>query len=318
MIIELIITTEPRRWLCIAGNAAFVRRSEPSVLTLNGVRQASTCSKRGSRSLRAYSRLYYRSRSHWGQDMRRFEDKVVLVTGAASGIGRATVERIASEGGRLFCVDVQAEAVEETAKKAGELGAEAEARVCDVSSEEDVAATVGACIERFGKLDALCNVAGILRFGHTHELPFETWKRVMAVNLDGTFLFCRAALPHLVASRGAIVNVSSTAALAGLPYGAAYGASKGGVLGMTRAIAVEYGKQGVRCNAVCPGSIKTPMTSSGAGLPEDADFKLVMRQMALDQPRGPETVASLMAFLASEDAIHINGEDILVDGGTLA
>jgi NAD(P)-dependent dehydrogenase (short-subunit alcohol dehydrogenase family) len=129
---------------------------------------------------------------------------------------------------------------------------------------------------------------------------------------------CRAALPHLLDSGGNIVNVSSTAALAGLPYGAAYGASKGGVLGLTRALAVEYGKQGVRCNAVCPGSIKTPMSAGGAGLPQDADMKLVMRQMALDRPRGPETVASLIAFLASDEAAHVNGEHILVDGGTLA
>jgi meso-butanediol dehydrogenase/(S,S)-butanediol dehydrogenase/diacetyl reductase len=247
--------------------------------------------------------------------MRRFEDKVALVTGAASGIGRATVERLASEGARIACLDVQAEAVEESAKRAG---GEAFARVCDVSDETQVADAVAACIDRFGRLDALCNVAGILRFSHTHELPLETWRRIQAVNLDGTFLMCRSALPHLLQTGGNIVNVSSTAALAGLPYGAAYGASKGGVLGLTRALAVEYGKQGVRCNAVCPGSIKTPMSAGGAGLPEDADMKLVMRQMALDRPRGPETVASLIAFLASDDAAHINGEDILVDGGTLA
>jgi NAD(P)-dependent dehydrogenase (short-subunit alcohol dehydrogenase family) len=140
----------------------------------------------------------------------------------------------------------------------------------------------------------------------------------MAVNLDGTFLVCRAALPHLLETGGNIVNVSSTAGVAGLAYGAAYGASKGGVLGLTRAIAVEYGTRGVRCNAVCPGSIKTPMTSKGAGLPEDADLKLVMRQAPLDRPRGPETVASLIAFLASDEAAHVNGDEILVDGGTLA
>lgn len=250
--------------------------------------------------------------------MRRFEDRVVLITGAASGIGRASVERIASEGGRVYCLDVQAESVEESAKKAIELGGQAEARVCDVSNEAETAAAVSACIERFGRLDALCNVAGILRFAHTHELSLADWRLIQSVNLDGTFLMCRAAIPHLLETQGAIVNVSSTAALAGLPYGAAYGASKGGVLGLTRALAVEYGKQGMRANAVCPGSIKTPMTSQGAGLPEDADFKLVMRQMALDKPRGPETVASLIAFLASDDAVHVNGEDILVDGGTLA
>ncbi len=250
--------------------------------------------------------------------MKRFEGKVALVTGAASGIGRATVERLASEGARIFCVDVQAEAVAQTAKLATEAGGEAEARVCNVADEAEVEACVTACVERFGGLDALCNVAGILRFGHSHEFSFETWRQVIAVNLDGTFLMCRAALPHLLRSGGSIVNMSSVAALAGLAYGGAYSASKGGVLALTRTLAVEYGKQGVRCNAVCPGSIKTPMSAGGAGLPEDADMKLVMRQMALDKPRGPEQVASLVAFLASDEAAHINGERILIDGGTLA
>jgi meso-butanediol dehydrogenase/(S,S)-butanediol dehydrogenase/diacetyl reductase len=250
--------------------------------------------------------------------MRRFEDRVVLITGAASGIGRATVERIASEGGRVFCVDVQAEAVEASAKQAAALGAHSEARVCDVSNEDAVNAAVSACVERFGRLDALCHVAGILRFSHAHEMTFAQWREIQSVNADGTFLVCRAALPHLLTSRGNIVNVSSVAAKAGLAYGAAYAASKGAVLSFTKTIAVEYGKRGVRANAVCPGSIKTPMTAAGAGLPKDADMKLVMRQMALDQPRGPETVASLIAFLASDDAAHINGVDFLVDGGTLA
>jgi NAD(P)-dependent dehydrogenase (short-subunit alcohol dehydrogenase family) len=250
--------------------------------------------------------------------MRRFENKVVLVTGAASGIGRATVERLASEGAKLFCLDVQADALKETVEKATALGAEADSRICDVASESDVEASVAACVARFGRLDVLCHMAGILRFAHTHEMPFADWKRIQSINLDGTFLICRAALPHLLASGGNIVNASSVAALAGLAYGAAYGASKGGVLAFTRALAVEYGKQGVRVNCVCPGSIKTPMTAGGAGLPKDADMKLVMRQMALDKARGPETVASLIAFLASEDGAHMNGAEIRVEGGTLA
>lgn len=251
------------------------------------------------------------------QRTQRFHDRVALVTGAASGIGRATVLRLASEGARVFCVDVQAEALEETAKRAAANDADAVAHVCDVADEAAVEACVNACVERLGGLQVLCNVAGILRFAHTRELSFETWRRVLAVNLDGTFLMCRAALPHLLQDGGSIVNVASTAGLAGLAYGAAYGASKGGVLALTRALAVEYAGQGVRCNAVCPGSIQTPM-STGVRLPEDADMKLVMRGMALDRARGPEEVARLIAFLASDEAAHINGEQIRIDGGTLA
>ncbi len=242
----------------------------------------------------------------------------MLITGAASGIGRATVERIASEGGRVFCLDVQAEAVEAAAKHAASLGVDSEARVCDVSDEASVNAAVDACVARFGRLDAVCHIAGVLRFSHFHEMSFALWRQVQSVNADGTFLVCRAAIPHLLASKGNIVNVSSVAAKAGLAYGAAYAASKGAVLSFTKTLAVEYGKKGLRVNSVCPGSIKTPMSAGGAGLPKDADMKLVMRQMPLDTPRGPETVASLIAFLASDDAAHINGVDVLVDGGTLA
>jgi Dehydrogenases with different specificities (related to short-chain alcohol dehydrogenases) len=250
--------------------------------------------------------------------MRRFEGRSVLITGAASGIGRATAERIASEGGNVYCVDVQAEAVEETAKRAAALGVDSDARVCDVSDEASVNAAVDACVARFGKLDVLCHVAGILRFSHFHEMTFALWRQIQSVNADGTFLVCRAAIPHLLASKGNIVNVSSVAAKAGLAYGAAYAASKGAVLSFTKTLAVEYGKQGLRVNSVCPGSIKTPMAAGGAGLPKDADMKLILRQTPLDRARGPETVASLIAFLASDDAAHMNGVDVLVDGGTLA
>lgn len=249
--------------------------------------------------------------------MRRFEHKVVLVTGAASGIGRATVERMAQEGATLFCVDVDREGLEAAAKIATELGAEAEAHVCDVGNPEQVAETVRACLDRFGRLDSLCNVAGILRTGHSHETSLEDWEGVLRINLTGTFLMCRAAIPHLLETRGNIVNTSSTSALGGLPWGAAYAASKGGVLALTRALAVEYARQGLRVNAVCPGAIKTPMLSRYA-FPEGADRKLMGRLMPLDENRGPETVASVIALLASEDGAHMNGEAVRVDGGILA
>ncbi len=249
--------------------------------------------------------------------LRRFEDKVVLITGAASGIGRASVERVAQEGGTILCADVQADAVQESAKRAVECGGTAEAVICDVGDPEQAAKAVATCVDRFGRIDVLCNIAGILRFDHTHELSLEDWNRILAINLTGTFLMCRAALPHLLESRGCIVNMSSTSALAGLPYAAAYGASKAGVISLTQSIAIEYGKRGVRANAICPGSIQTPMTKE-PHFPEGVDFKLIMRASPLDTFRGPETVASLVAFLGSDDAAHINGERVRVDGATLS
>jgi NAD(P)-dependent dehydrogenase (short-subunit alcohol dehydrogenase family) len=249
--------------------------------------------------------------------MKRFENRVVLVTGAASGIGRASAERLAQEGAALLCTDVQAEALEETVARARECGGQAEGRVSDVSRVDDVRSAVGAAIEHFGRLDVLCNVAGILQFRHSHEVSLEDWNRILAVNLTGTFLMCREAIPQLLETKGNIVNMASTAALAGHPWASAYAASKGGVLALTRTLAVEYGKQGLRVNALCPGSITTPIQQAFQ-LPEGADGKLVYRMMPLDEFRGPETVASALAFLASDDAAHVNGAELRVDGATLA
>jgi NAD(P)-dependent dehydrogenase (short-subunit alcohol dehydrogenase family) len=249
--------------------------------------------------------------------MRRFENKVVLISGAASGIGAATAERLADEGASLLVCDVQREALEAQAKKVEEKGVEVHAMLCDVSNPAEVEETVAATIARFGKLDVLCNVAGILQFGHTHEYALEDWNRIIGVNLTGTFLMCRAALPHLLETRGNIVNMGSTAGLRGHPWTCAYSASKGGVHALTAGIAIEYGRQGLRANTVCPGSIETPITKAFE-LPEGADRKLVYRIMPLDEPRGPETVASTVAFLASDDAAHINGVTLRVDGATLS
>jgi meso-butanediol dehydrogenase/(S,S)-butanediol dehydrogenase/diacetyl reductase len=249
--------------------------------------------------------------------MKRFEGKVAFVTGAAAGIGRATALRLASEGAALYLVDVATEGLEETGKLCEEAGAAVASSRCDVTNEEDVRSNVAACVERFGRLDTLCNIAGILLLDHFANITADQFRRVLEVNLVGTFILCQAALPHLLESKGNIVNTSSTSALAGVPYGAAYGTSKGGVSALTRTLAVEFGKQGLRCNAVNPGSILTAMSGPGV-IPEDADMKLVARAMPLDRARGPETVAAAIVMLASDDACHINGEELRVDGGTLA
>lgn len=248
--------------------------------------------------------------------MARFDDRIILLTGASSGIGRATALKLAREGASLFLTDIAAEPLEETAKLATEAGGTVESRVCDVSDEAHAVATVAACIERFGRLDALCNIAGIIQFERTDQTSFELWRRILSVNLDGTFLMTREAIPHLLETRGVIVNTGSTAGLMGLSYGAAYGASKGAVHAFTRSIAVEYASRGLRCNAVCPASIETRM--SRPRFPKDADMALLNRAASLHGVRPPEVVADLIAFLISDDAIHISGEEIRIDGAALA
>ncbi|GHD26313.1 SDR family NAD(P)-dependent oxidoreductase [Parahalioglobus pacificus] len=249
--------------------------------------------------------------------MKRFQDKSVMVTGAGSGIGKAAALRIASEGGRVFCVDLNQEALEATVAEITASGGDAQWHLCNVADVQQVEDTVAACVKAYDGLYALVNMAGILRFDDTERLKLEDWDKIIAVNLTGTMLLCRAVLPHLVESSGSIVNAASTAALSGLPSGAAYSASKGGVLAMTRSIAIEYGKRGVRANCVCPGDINTGMTT-GIDYPDNMDFDLIPRIMSLTGVKGPETVAGVIAMLACEDGIHITGEDIRVDGGTLS
>jgi NAD(P)-dependent dehydrogenase (short-subunit alcohol dehydrogenase family) len=242
--------------------------------------------------------------------MSRLDGKSMIVTGAASGIGRATAIRLASEGASVACLDLAADAAEKTAAEIGEAGGRARAWPVDVSDEDGVAATVGEVIADFGGVDVLCNIAGIGRFAHTAELSKAEWDKTLAVNLTGTFLMCRAVLPHMLEHGGSIVNTGSTAGVFGQPYSAAYGASKGGVILLTKSIAYEYVKRGVRANAVAPGGIETPILDS-FGYPEGSDKK-IMSPMGFGQPH---EVAGLFAYLASDESRYITGAVFAIDGG---
>ena len=252
--------------------------------------------------------------------MARFDGQVLLLTGAGSGIGRATALKLAAEGASIYLSDIVQEGLEETVKLANEAassGAQIESRVSDISDETQAKASVAACVERFGRLDTLCNNAGIIGYQHTHEMTLDFWRRILSVNLDGTFLMTREAIPHLLESKGAIVNIGSTAGLAGLAYGSAYSASKGAIHAFTRAIAVEYADRGLRANSIAPASIETGMTKP-VKMPKGANFALLERLSSLQGVAGPEAVADLVLFLASDASSHISGEEIRVDGAALA
>jgi NAD(P)-dependent dehydrogenase (short-subunit alcohol dehydrogenase family) len=247
----------------------------------------------------------------------RFTGRKALVTGAASGIGRATALRLASEGADVVAVDVNAGLLEKLAVDADDLVGSVATLVGDVSSEDGVVAMVSTAAGRLDGLDVVANVAGVLSFSHTHEVTMDEWNRLISINLTGTFLVCREALPYLLASRGTIVNLASTAAHAGQPWATAYVASKGGVLALTRALAVEYAAQGLRVNSISPGAIDTPITGA-FHLPDGADIKLLGRVTPLGPFGTPEGIAAAIAFVASDEAAHMNGADLLIDGATLA
>ena len=243
--------------------------------------------------------------------MKRFKDKVVLVTGAGSGIGRSTALRMDAEGAILIIIDINEDELIKT--KSMLKNKESTAKVLDIS----IIADVKKFFKELNNLDALINVAGILRFDNSHEVQIDDWEKILNVNLTGTFFMCSYALPLLLKSKGAIVNVSSSAAIGSHAWTAAYSASKGGISAFSKTLAVEYGMEGLNVNCVCPASIETPM-STNPNMPKDIDTRLLKKIMPIDGVnRSPDEIASTIAFLASEDAIHINGIDLRVDGGLL-
>lgn len=250
--------------------------------------------------------------------VRRFEGKTAIVTGAGSGIGRATAVRLATEGAQVACLDVVAGGVEETAEALATLGAKAVAHHCDVTDEAAVGRVVDEVAGSLGRPAVLCNVAGVGGFEHTTHTSLARWNQIIGVNLTGTFLMTRAVLPYMLHPHGgAIVNVASTSGLMGSAYSAAYCASKGGVVMFTKAVAVEYADRGVRVNAVAPGGVDTPLLAN-FGLPEGADPKHLTKMVSRMGYATPDQIAAAIAFLASDESAYTTGAVLAVDGGITA
>jgi NAD(P)-dependent dehydrogenase (short-subunit alcohol dehydrogenase family) len=240
------------------------------------------------------------------------DGQVVLVTGAASGIGRATVARLAASGAAVALVDRDAERI----ASAVPAGARAITIVADVADETDVRDAVARSVEELGGLGGLVTAAGIFDPAERRpvaEVELGTFVRTLAVNLTGTFLAVKYALPHLAASGGSIVTIASTAALRAHGFGAGYTASKGGVDALTRLLAVQYGPQGVRANCVCPGGVDTPMTAGVFSGPDAAER--ARRGIPLGRYAQADDLADVVAFLLSDDARYLTGQTIPVEGG---
>ena len=249
--------------------------------------------------------------------MSRFTGKVALITGAASGIGRAVTLRLAREGAQVLALDVQDEGLAETAGLAAESGGAVVARLGDVSSVAECRAAVAECVQRFGRLDVLGNVAGIARGEHVTDVTEAEYRQMMGVNVDGYFFLAQAAIPHLLETSGNIVNIASNAGLMGQAYTVVYCMSKGAVVQLTRALAMEYAKTSLRVNAIAPGGIMTNLVA-GYRMPPDVDLDLVTRYTGLRGMGSPDDVAALFAFLASDEARNTHGAIVTSDRGLTA
>ncbi len=246
----------------------------------------------------------------------RFNGKVAVVTAAASGIGAATAARLAREGAYVYLSDIDQDGLARQAEALADVSARISTRVADVTVPEQVAALIDNAVSEQGRLDILINNAGMGAFGRITEVTPEAWHRVFRICVDSIFHASRAAIPHLIKTHGTIVNTASISGLFG-DYGfAAYNAAKGAVINLTRNMALDYSRDGLRVNAVCPGLIATPLSlklRDNAAVMAEYD-----RLIPLGGPGSPEEIAGAIAFLASDDASYVTGVAFAVDGGLTA
>ena len=253
--------------------------------------------------------------------MGRVKDKACIVTGAGSGIGRAIAIRLAEEGGNVLCVDINPDTAAATAQDIQTAGGTAEAFTADISQNDQVCAFVDHCVSTYGSVDILINNAGVNLPGVFHEVTDDTIDKTLNINVKGTMYASRAAIPHMLRhGKGAIVNIASVNGLVSEPYLTVYSASKGAIVMLTRGIALDYAKQGIRCNCICPGWVDTPINYAHADLLGGIDklYGSIDSFQPIGRPGEPREIAHLALFLASDEASFLTGSVIAADGGMTA
>jgi NAD(P)-dependent dehydrogenase (short-subunit alcohol dehydrogenase family) len=254
----------------------------------------------------------------------KLQGRVAIVTGAGSGLGEATAARFAGEGAAVVCVDLNGDAAEKVAAAITGLGGQALAAAADVTSSPDLEGVADTTLSRFGNIDVCFANAGIAGAGSAADVDDATWAAVIDVNLTGVWRTARAVLPAMLErGRGSIINQASTGGIVGVPGVAAYAAAKGGVIALTRQMAVDYGPRGIRVNAIAPGTVPTPLlrasNAAGGGLMTSAeDPDGIARRFPLGRLGTPEDIASAAAYLACDDSAWVTGTVLVVDGGMTA